>query len=153
MNIFYLFNLKLFLKGFSRVTPFETYVDFCEGVNGILIDIRPSDQFEMFHLIGSHNFPFDKFSADEISDVCNLGQIIFIFQVPKDRVIYILAPDHQIIEQAPKVAQGFQSQGVFKVNIIESDLESMRNIGFMYWMDVPAEMARREAIKAAEAKK
>lgn len=129
------------LDGFTRVTPNQLHQDLREGVNALVLDLRPAVEFENWRLLGSINFPASTFNASLTSDL------------PLDRPVYLIAgggPDSTA--NAVKVAQIIKSQGHF-VNIVEAGLKAFPDAGFMYYLDVEAEEARLKAIADAAALK
>jgi len=89
-------------------------------------------------LYNAINQPASTFAAAQISDI------------PKDRTVYIYGEGSSTHPDVQKVAAGVKSLGVSEVLTVNGGIETFKDAGFFYWMDVDAENARLARLKAEE---
>jgi len=127
-------------EAIPKVTPKDLHWVCRHGECPIIIDARPKQEHESFHIMGSINIPLDTFVPEDIADI------------PRDRPVYVHSgKDSESL--AVKLAQKLSALPHPRVSIVIGGPDVIRGGGFLYYQDTAKYdkvLLEKKLLKAAE---
>jgi len=127
-----------------RVTGKDLHWACREGERPVIIDARPKQEYDMFHILGTLNIPLATFKPEDLAGL------------PTDRPVYVCS-GHDSETLAVGLAEHVKSLPHSRVHVVLGGPDVIRQGGFLYYKDYEAYdkymITKKLAAEAAKQKK
>eukprot|EP01125_Pyxidicula_operculata_P001636 TRINITY_DN1147_c0_g1_i1.p1 TRINITY_DN1147_c0_g1~~TRINITY_DN1147_c0_g1_i1.p1 ORF type:complete len:176 (-),score=58.56 TRINITY_DN1147_c0_g1_i1:24-551(-) len=113
-------------QAIPRVSARDVFWLCRSGEHPVIIDSRPEEEFNLYHIVGSYNLPAGEVVPKDLEGF------------PVDRPVFVFGADDEDESNALKVANFIletKSTPSLKVSLIKGGPTEIRNNGFCYNMD------------------